>query len=169
MFKTGLLETITLQAVCLCLCLSSFLACTGALKTQAQCLKKRHCCSLSLFITLTHTHTFLPLLYFMIPSFISSYRNLSEAIFSHYFLVPPKKRMKERNIEKKKGEKNHLDQKCSGLSQESHDEKSLELSYLTSDTCPLMCDNSFQTSLSSGPAPEHPHLSHPLFLSFFLN
>lgn len=50
----------------------------------------------------------------------------------------------------------HVNQKGSGLSQECHDEKSLELSYLTSDTCSLMCDNSFQTSLSSGPAPQHP-------------
>lgn len=55
--------------------------------------------------------------------------------------------------------------KCSGLSQESHDEESLELSYLTSDTCPLMCDNSFQTSLSPGPAPKHP--PSPTILSFF--
>lgn len=61
----------------------------------------------------------------------------------------------------------HVNQKCSGLSQESHHEKSLELSYLTSDTCPLMCDNSFQTSLSSGPAPRRTPLSHPLSLSLF--
>lgn len=59
-----------------------------------------------------------------------------------------------------------MNQKCSGLSQESHDEKSLELSYLTSDTCPLMCDNSFQTSLSSGPAPQH-HPSPTLSLFFY--
>lgn len=57
----------------------------------------------------------------------------------------------------------------SSLSQESHDEESLELSYLTSDTCPLMCDNSFQTSLSSGPAPQHPPPPASAILSFFLH
>lgn len=55
-----------------------------------------------------------------------------------------------------------VNQQCPGPSRESHHEKSLELSYLTSDTCPLMCDNSFQTSLSPAPAPQHPP-SHHLF------
>lgn len=49
----------------------------------------------------------------------------------------------------------HVNQKCSGLSQGSPDERSLEVSELTSDTCPLMCDISFETSLSSCPAPCH--------------
>lgn len=61
-------------------------------------------------------------------------------------------------------------QKRSRLSQESSNEKSLELSYLTSDTCPLMCDNRFQTSLSSGPTPkDHPPspTSSPTTFFFF--
>lgn len=63
-------------------------------------------------------------------------------------------------------------QKRSRLSQESSNEKSLELSYLTSDTCPLMCDNRFQTSLSSGPTPKDhlplPHIiPHHFFFFFF--
>lgn len=62
-------------------------------------------------------------------------------------------------------------QKRSRLSQESSNEKSLELSYLTSDTCPLMCDNRFQTSLSSGPTPKDhlplPHIIPHHFFFFF--